>query len=206
MHKEKQYFRKYFMFYLLLKSSRTSNNTELIKFDKEKLEINATLEKNNTEIELNFIYTDEKKKELRVNKLKTNAKKFKNVVKTVLFSTNDLMLLRGSPHDRRDWLDRAISQIYPVYEERISKYEKIKTQKNNILKDEKINSTLLDVYNEQMAITGSNIVFLRKKFLKEIEKNISNKTFKNFRRRKFKNNIWKYFWNSRFGRRNFWKL
>ena len=28
----------------------------------------------------------------------------------------------------------------------------------------------MDVYNEQLVITGSNIIFLRKKFLKEIEK------------------------------------
>ena len=32
------------------------------------------------------------------------------------------------------------------------------------------NDTLLDVYNEQLVITGSNKIYLRKKFLKEIER------------------------------------
>ena len=41
------------------------------------------------------------------------------------FSTKDLLLLRGTPQDRRDWLDRAISQVYPAYDERLSKYDKI---------------------------------------------------------------------------------
>lgn len=153
-----------------LKSSRTSNNNELIKFNSEFCEIESEIEKNNTNVELTFKYTAEKKRELKVNTLKTTAKNFKNIIKTVLFSTNDLLLLRGTPEDRRNWLDRAISQVYPVYDEKLSKYEKIKTQKNNLLKEEFVNDTLLDVYNEQMAITGSNIVFLRKKFLKEIEK------------------------------------
>ena len=33
-----------------------------------------------------------------------------------------------------------------------------------------LNNTLFDVYNEQLVITGSNIIYLRKKFLKEIER------------------------------------
>lgn len=153
-----------------MKSVRTSNNLDLIKFDTEKTEINALIEKNNTNIEMDFSYNDEKKKTFALNKVKSTQKDFKQVLKTVLFSTEDLMLLRGVPEDRRKWLDRAISQIYPVYDERISKYEKIRTQKNNLLKSEKFDKNLLDIYNEQLAIAGSNIIYLRRKFLAEIEK------------------------------------
>lgn len=153
-----------------LKSTRTSNNLELIKFNQKKAEIIANVEKNNTEIDMYFSYDEEKKKNLQINGVKTPQKDFKQVLKTVLFSTEDLMLLRGVPEDRRKWLDRAISQVYPVYDEKISKFEKIKIQKNNLLKNEKFDKNLFDVYNEQLAITGSNIIYLRKKFLKEIEK------------------------------------
>lgn len=157
-----------------LKSPRTSNNIELINFNANKAEINCNLLKNNTDIELDFTYSNEKKRELAINKVKTTPKNFKSVLKTVLFSTTDLLLLRGNPSDRRDWLDRAISQIYPAYDERLSKYDKIRIQKNNLLKDYlktgNLNSTLLEVYNEQLAIAGSNIIFLRIKFLKEIER------------------------------------
>lgn len=157
-----------------LKSPRTSNNIELINFNANKTEINCNLLKNNTDIELDFTYSNEKKRELAINKVKTTPKNFKSVLKTVLFSTTDLLLLRGNPSDRRDWLDRAISQIYPAYDERLSKYDKIRIQKNNLLKDYlktgNLNSTLLEVYNEQLAIAGSNIIFLRIKFLKEIER------------------------------------
>lgn len=152
-----------------LKSQRTSNNLELIKFGDKVLEIKAAVKKN-TEIELDYYYDIDKKRELKVNKLKTRPKEFKSVLKTVLFSTTDLLLLRGNPQDRRDWLDEAISQIYPAYDDRLSKYNKIRIQKNNLLKDYNQNEMLLDVYNEQMTILGSNIIYLRKKFLKEIEK------------------------------------
>ncbi|MCM1004492.1 MAG: DNA replication/repair protein RecF [Candidatus Gastranaerophilales bacterium] len=158
-----------------LKSPRTSTMTDMIRFNTDCFEINAKLIKNNTDIELDISYNSEKKRELKINKVKTTPKNFKTAVKTVLFSTKDLLLLRGTPQDRRDWLDRAISQIYPAYDERLSKYEKIRIQKNNLLKNEVVDETLLDIYNEQLVITGANIIFLRKKFLKEIEKIASAK-------------------------------
>ena len=163
--------------YLLsdLKSPRTSTMTDLINFASEEFEISANIQKNNTDIELDFRYNNEKKREFKINKVKSTAKSFRTTLKTVLFSTKDLLLLRGTPQDRRDWLDRAISQIYPAYEERLSKYDKIRIQKNNLLKEDYIDNTLLDVYNEQLVITGANIIFLRKKFLKEIETIATNK-------------------------------
>ena len=162
-----------------LKSQRTSNLTELINFEALQLNIEAELIKSNTNIDLSYTYTTEKKREIKVNGVKSTVKDFKTVLKTVLFSTTDLLLLRGAPQDRRDWLDRAISQIYPAYDDRLSKYDKIRVQKNNFLKDcaktGQTNDALLDVYNEQLSITGSNIIYIRKKFLKEIEKIAQNK-------------------------------
>lgn len=158
-----------------LKSPRTSNNLELINFKEETVEINADIKKSNTDIELSFYYDKTKKREIKVNKLKTRPKELKSVLKTVLFSTQDLMLLRGAPQDRRDWLDSAISQIYPAYEDRLSKYNKIRIQKNNFLKDYRQNEALFDVFNEQLAILGSNIIYLRKKFLHEIEQKAQEK-------------------------------
>jgi len=158
-----------------LKSPRTSTNTELINFNSDNVEVYADIEKADTNIDLRFLYDREKTRELHVNGLKTTPKNFKQVLKTVLFSTSDLLLLRGNPSDRRDWLDRAITQIYPAYDDRLSKYEKIRIQKNNLLKNENIDRNLLSVYNEQLAVTGSNIIFLRLKFLKEIERIASEK-------------------------------
>ena len=125
-----------------LKSPRTSTTSDLIQIGKNGFEINATIEKNNTDIELDYCCNQDKKREIKVNKVKTTPKNFKTVVKTVLFSTKDLLLLRGAPQDRREWLDRAISQVYPAYDERLSKYDKIRIQKNNLLKNE-----IIDIFH-----------------------------------------------------------
>lgn len=153
-----------------LKSPRTSNIKEFVNFDKNNFSAEITIEKSNTEIELGIEYNLEKPKVLKVNGLKTTSKNYKGVLTTVLFSTQDLMLLRGSPQDRRNWLDSAISQIYPAHDERISKYNKIRIQKNNLLKEPDINLALLDVFNEQLTTVGANIIYVRQKFLSELKK------------------------------------
>lgn len=153
-----------------LKSPRTSNIKEFVNFDKNNFSAEITIEKSNTEIELGIEYKLDKPKVLKVNGLKTTSKNYKGVLTTVLFSTQDLMLLRGSPQDRRNWLDSAISQIYPAHDERISKYNKIRIQKNNLLKEPDINLALLDVFNEQLTTVGANIIYVRQKFLSELKK------------------------------------
>lgn len=153
-----------------LKSPRTSNIKEFVNFDKNNFSAEITIEKSNTEIELGIEYNLDKPKVLKVNGLKTTSKNYKGVLTTVLFSTQDLMLLRGSPQDRRSWLDSAISQIYPAHDERISKYNKIRIQKNNLLKEPDINLALLDVFNEQLTTVGANIIYVRQKFLSELKK------------------------------------
>ena len=153
-----------------LRSPRTSNIKDFVKFNEEGFTLNCVIEKANTEIDLAVEYSLNKTKVLKLNGLKTIAKNYKSVLNTVLFSTQDLLLLRGSPQDRRDWLDSAIAQIYPAHDERLSKYNKIRVQKNNLLKEQNIDTNLLDVFNEQLVVTGANIIFVRQKFLSELKK------------------------------------
>ena len=158
-----------------LKSPRTSNVKDFVKFGEDNFNIKGTLDKADAEIELEVEYSLNKTKVVKLNGLKTTPKNYKSAMNTVLFSTQDLLLLRGSPQDRRDWLDNAISQIYPTHDERLSKYNKIRIQKNNLLKENEINRDLLDVFNEQLVITGSNIIFTRQKFLSELKKHAIDK-------------------------------
>lgn len=157
-----------------LDSYRITKDIELIKWGEKFAKINAEVLKDGFSTDLAVTICPPKKKELFLNGIKKNkSSDFLGNLKAISFSVNDLMLLRGTPEDRRKWIDMAISQLYPAYSERLSKYNKIKTQKNNFLKDVKkmgnFDETLMEVFNSQLITTGSNIIFLRLKFLKEIE-------------------------------------
>ena len=157
-----------------LDSYRISKDNELIKWGFDFAKIKADVLKDGFLTNLAVTICPPKKKELFLNGIKkTKSFDFLGNLKVISFSVNDLLLLRGAPEDRRKWIDMAISQLYPAYNERLLKYNKIKIQKNNFLKDVKKNGTfdknLMDVYNSQLITTGSNIIFLRLKFLKEIQ-------------------------------------
>ena len=157
-----------------LNSYRITKDIELIKWGCDFAKIKAEVLKDNFSTNLSVSINPSKKKELFLNGIKKGkSSDFLGNLKTVSFSVNDLLLLRGAPEDRRKWIDMAISQLYPAYSERLSKYNKIKTQKNNYLKDAKktgnYDKNLIEVFNSQLINTGSNIIYLRLKFLKEIE-------------------------------------
>lgn len=158
-----------------LKTIKAKQDSELIKWGSDFSQIKGCFIKNNSETTLEVVINPPKKKILKVNEIKKNkSSEYLSNIYTVCFSTSDLSLLRGTPDDRRSWLDEAVSSLYPAHADRLSKYNKIRTQKNNLLKSMSgnINSdkNLLDVWNEQLAITGSNIILLRLNFLKELLK------------------------------------
>lgn len=158
-----------------LDSFRAKNDSELVKWGEEFCNIKAEIKKSDIDSDLEICINPPSRKKLKVNGLTRNkSSEFISNLNSVCFTVNDLLLLRGTPEDRRKWLDLAISQIFPAYGERLSKYNKIRTQKNNYLKDLKGNiyadTGLLDVWNEQLSIAGSNIIFIRINFLNELAK------------------------------------
>lgn len=165
-----------------LSSPRAKTDSELILWGEEAAMLTAVVEKAGFDAELTVKINPPKRKELKVNQVKkSKSSEFCSNLSVVSFSVNDLLLLRGVPEDRRNWLDMAISQIYPAYLDRISQYNKIRTQKNNYLKDIKgninANTELLEVWNTQLCIAGSNIICLRIKFLRELQKIAVEKHF-----------------------------
>ena len=158
-----------------LKSLRAKTESELIFWGQTFASIRLNFNKSEDfDSKLELILNPPKKKLLKDNDVKKNKySDFISQLKTVNFQVDDLLLLRGTPENRRDWLDLAISQIYSAYYDRLTKYNKIRQQKVNYLKNSKLltfDPSLFDVYNSQISIAGSNILFLRLKFLKEIIK------------------------------------
>lgn len=165
-----------------LSSNRVKKDSELIKFNEQNCSISAQCIKSDTDVSLEVIINPPKNKILKVNGLKKNkSQDFLRVLKAVSFSAADLMLMRGEPSNRRKWLDLAICQVYGAYYDKLAKYNKIRLQKSNFLTQGYNDEGLLDAFNTQMSIAAANIVYLRIKFLAELEKiaSIKHKTVSN---------------------------
>ena len=91
----------------------------------------------------------------------------------VLFDPDDLRLLHGSPTRRRQFIDRFISQLNPLYGPALRKYERAMKQRNNLLKSAYISDDQLFAWNIALAEHGAYIIEQRIAFIEQINQNLS---------------------------------
>lgn len=112
-------------------------------------------------------------KQYHVNGLtQSTARSVKGRLVTVGFKSEDLYLLRGGPKYRRDWIDSILSTLRPTFDKAASKYQKVVTQRNRLLKTlfEKGRLTVTDqdelkVWDTQLAQLGAWIIKQRLQLL-----------------------------------------
>ena len=150
------------------KSFRTNRDREMINVEKQQAYVQVKLKKKygdvNIEIGLNINHKD-----VRVNKIRlTRIGELLGNLNIVLFSPEDLKLIKGGPGERRRFMDREISQIFTKYYYTLGQYNKILQHRNRLLKDNRKGNLDLEVWNEQLAAAGAWIIFYRRNFIKKI--------------------------------------
>lgn len=100
--------------------------------------------------------------------------KYKHPV--VLFEPDDLRLLNGSPTRRRQFIDRFISQLDPLYGATLRKYERALKQRNNLLKKPFTGYDELFVWNIALSEYGAYIIEQRTIFIEQINSKL-NETY-----------------------------
>jgi len=161
------------------RSFRTSKDAELINFDADAAQIRLTLAKENFEERIDVEIKRSGKKGIALNgvPLKRLGELFGAFV-TVIFSPEDLQIIKRGPAERRRFIDVEICQLNAVYYYNLQQYYKILKQRNLLLKDIQKNKNLIEtlfVWDEQMVKFGKKIIEERRLFLNkinEIAKNI----------------------------------
>ncbi len=112
------------------------------------------------------------KKRVKINRVELeNLRELNSGLNVVIFSPEDLKIVKGGPAERRNFLDTSISQIRPVYRYNLNRYNKILYQRNNLLKSNKSNEdiiNLLEIFDIQMSKIGTEIILNRREFIKKI--------------------------------------
>lgn len=149
------------------KSFRTNKDPEMIQFGRQKATLCITFETQGIEktakIEIGL------KRKAKINeKALSSASCLAGNFYAVVFSPNDLSLVKDGPSVRRRFLDLAIGQLYPNYINILRSYLRGVSQRNSILKDSLKDSTLnilLDGFEEKIAEDGIKIYKYRKKYI-----------------------------------------
>lgn len=80
--------------------------------------------------------------------------------RTVLFTPDELQLIKGAPQNRRRFIDLEISQVSPRYYEEILRYGRAVQQRNAAFKEARFHGFMVDVdiWDMQIAKRASYIV------------------------------------------------
>ena len=163
------------------RSQRTGSDREMIRFGQRAAMIQVDLTGAGgcrDKINLNLSADDEKGRRKGVFKgIAVNGLAIKKlgelfgVFLTVMFSPEDLSLVKSGPSERRRFMDMEICRLNAVYYYELQQYYKILRQRNNLLKSIKNNGKLRDtlfVWDEQMVMSGSEIIRRRAAFVEKI--------------------------------------
>ena len=150
------------------RSFRTSNSTELVMFGKDICTINAEIESDSFARSIGISINRAGKKMIkRDGKLiRRTAELLSNLV-VVVFSPEDLRIIKDSPEKRRSFINKEISQLRPRYFECLKNYNEALKQRNAILKLESPDmDELLNIYDYQLATNGYEIIKYRRNFVR----------------------------------------
>lgn len=145
------------------KSHRTSNVYNTIKNDKENASILIETDKYKYSANLNKM-----SKNYFINGIKTKPIDFATKLKTVIFSPEDLNLIKGSREDKRKFLDLNISLIDNNYLRYLVLFRKVLKERNELLKLNKIDYKYLKIINEKYLEVISFINKTRFNFINKI--------------------------------------
>ena len=154
------------------RSHRTKFEKELIGFEKKEAHVRVYVNKKNTAEKIDVHIKKDEKKGIAVNgvPLKKIGDLF-GVLYAVIFSPEDLQLIKSSPGERRKFMDMELCQLSRVYYHNLQQYYKILKQRNNLLKEISKNPSLEDtlfVWDSQLISFGTKIISARENFVKLI--------------------------------------
>lgn len=151
---------------------RGNKDLELIHWDAPYFRLMGQMKKDDSSrcYDLELYVDREKRKQLKINGVKYKSmSELHRYLRVVLFSPEDLKIIKGSPSERRRYLDAVMCQMDQGYHRLIRDYERIVVQRNNLLKElqyHKQNKSQMEVWNAYLVEYGSQIIYCRLQFLK----------------------------------------
>ena len=156
------------------KSFRTKKDKEMIKLNEQNALVEVEYEKSDRDGKIKIEIGNKKNIYLNGIKIKKLSELLGNL-NIVIFTPDDINILKGGPQNRRRFLDIMISQLRPNYMHILNLYIKTMEQRNNYLrqiKEEHKDENLLEIWDEKLAEYAIKIYEYRKEFIEKIIKKL----------------------------------
>jgi DNA replication and repair protein RecF len=166
-----------------LTSHRVSSDTPLVRQGSDQAVVRALVVRDERQALLEVELNPGRSNRARINKSPLpRSRELIGMVRTVLFSPEDLALVKGDPSDRRRFLDDLLVLRAPRYAGVRSDYDRVLRQRNSLLKtagaarrsgsgSSRAESALstLSVWDSHLARTGAELLAARLALVEELK-------------------------------------
>jgi DNA replication and repair protein RecF len=166
------------------KSFKTTRLQEAVKFGESLAIVRGNVQKS---AEINHVLqvaVEGNTKILSINNKKETVQRFLGEMHAVIFNSDELEIVRGTPEARRKFLDGGIVSIYPPFVQTLTDYNRIIRQKNSLLQSAQENGfslektfELLEPWNEQLITHATRIHKARLRFVERLNEVLEKKLF-----------------------------
>lgn len=156
------------------KSFRNASTVDLIRYGEKEASVSLSFfsEEREQTAKMVFSKNDKEKKTVFINDIKKDSPSaLSGKLCMVVFSPENLTVIKEGPEERRKMIDSAIGQMTPAYQNLVLSYNKTLFQRNSLLKDINFKPKLqemLPVWDERLSNIGARIIRLRERYLSRI--------------------------------------
>jgi DNA replication and repair protein RecF len=136
------------------KSFRTPRLASVVRFDAPSVFAQGVLQRDNVEktLSVGLESGESRRRVLMINEERVTLSRYLNAMSVFAYSSARLEILRGSPEERRRFLDRGIASIDPSYLDALARTTRVLKQRNALLQEGAVAS--LDAWDAELALAA----------------------------------------------------
>lgn len=155
----------------MARSFKTSRDRELIRFGADFCKVKTVSVTDSEEQTTEIVIAKDGRKAVKLDGMKVSrTSELLERIFIIVFSPEDLKIVKDEPEKRRKFIDHELCQIKPGYYNDLSNYKKVLKQRNTYLKEPEIEMSILDIWDYELAKYGSRVIKRRNEFIEKIEK------------------------------------
>lgn len=155
-----------------LDSHRVSTDAPLVRAGAERAVVRAEVVRGDRSALIEVEITPGRSNRARVNRGDLpRARDVIGIVRSVIFSPEDLALVKGDPSDRRRFLDALLVMRLPRLAGVKADYDRVLKQRNALLKSSRgrqVDLSTLDIWDDKMATLGAELLTQRTTLLDDL--------------------------------------
>ena len=163
-----------------LDSHRVSGDAPLVRVGAEQAVVRVEVQRDDRTALIEVEITPGRANRARVNRSPLpRTRDVVGILRTVMFSPEDLALVKGDPSDRRRFLDALLTLRTPRLAGVRADYDRVLKQRNTLLKSARgrqgsVDLSTLDIWDDKMATLGGELVAQRLSLLDDLAPHLAS--------------------------------